>query len=195
MRRICTTLSGLALLILLGSCHSAQNKQQSGESDSTVVKMQANISDTLAAKMDAYLQTYFQLKDAFVKTDTVAADEAALHLLENMSTLSLHELQSDSVRYKRAHASLESLDGEILGLLGEKTLLGKRQELQMISGISYDLIKAVGLKEGTTVYRDFCPMFNDGNGAYWLSDRKKISNPFYGDEMPGCGELKETLQF
>jgi Cu(I)/Ag(I) efflux system membrane fusion protein len=194
MRKISSVLLGLIMLIFLGSCHSGGQKDQGSENDSTLVQMHSHISDTLAAKMNTFLNTYYQLKDAFVKTDSAAVNEAAIRLQENAKVLSLDELQADAAKYNQAHAAVESLQGEITGLLGEKTMLDKRSEFQMISDITYDLVKTVGLK-GQTVYRDFCPMFNDGKGAYWLSSARIINNPYYGQEMLGCGEVSETLQF
>lgn len=194
MLRVCSLFS-CSILLLLGACQSGQqNKSGSATSDTTIVKMQLTVSDTLGEKMNVVLNTYYQLKNAFVKTDSVAADSAAKMLSTNIQVLSLNELQSDSKRYNKAKEALKSLDGEIAGLLGENTIQGKREEFQMISDIMYDLITSVGLK-GQTVYHDFCPMFNDNKGAYWLSNFKRINNPYYGDEMLGCGEVKETLQF
>jgi len=182
-------------IVLFGACHSQSGKQtaSSGE-DSSIVKVNVPVSDTLAAHMAVFLHAYYTLKEAFVRSDTTAADEAALHLKEVADSLQLGELKNDTVRYHEALAAVSGLGAEIAGLLGEKTALGKRQEFQMISGITYKLIKTTGLK-GQTVYRDFCPMFNDGNGAYWLSDSRPISNPYYGTDMPDCGELRETITF
>lgn len=181
-------------VFFLSSCHSGEQQKSDAAVDSTLKKMDLTISDTLAAKMNVVLDTYYQLKDALVAGDTVAADTAAKLLLNNIQPISLNEFQSDNNRYNKGRAALQSLDGELEGFLGEHTLLGRRKEFQMISDITYDLISTVGLKE-TTVYRDFCPMFNDDKGAYWLSANKRINNPYYGDEMLGCGEVKETLQF
>lgn len=178
----------------MSSCHSAEQGNKEADKDSTLVKIQVSVSDTLAAKMNVILNTYYQLKDAFVATDSVAADSAAKMLLINIQPISLKELESETKRYNKGRSSLESLQGEINGLLGETDILEKRKEFQMISDIMYDLISTVGVK-GQVVYRDFCPMFNNDKGAYWLSPNKRINNPYYGDEMLGCGEIKETLQF
>lgn len=196
MKKLIFAVSVLGLFAFLVSCHSSQQKSQAEDNtaDTTLVKINVKVSDTLAAGVNTFLNTYYQLKDAFVKSDTTAADEAAGNLLQNAQAISLNELQSDTARYNKAHESLVSLNGEITGLLGEKTILGKRREFQMISDITYDLITSAGLK-GLKVYRDFCPMFNDGNGAYWLSSIQRINNPYYGDEMLGCGEISKTLQF
>lgn len=190
----------LALLLVAmtalfwASCHSAEQKGNNKNGDSTLTKVEVAVSDTLAAKMNMVLNTYYQLKDAFIASDSVAADTAAKLLLNNIQPISLKEFTSDTKRYEQGHAALQSLSGEIEGMLGEHTMLGKRKEFQMISDIMYDLISSVGLK-GITVYRDFCPMFNDGKGAFWLSANKRINNPYYGEDMLGCGEIKETLQF
>lgn len=176
------------------SCQSSEPKSTNEKADSTT-KVSVDVSDSLAAKMSIVLNTYFQLKDAFVAGDTVAIDSAAKMLKTNIQPISLNELQSDSKRYNEGHSALESLDGEVDGLLGENTILGKRKEFQMISDIMYDLITSVGVSKDQVVYRDFCPMFNDDKGAYWLSANKQINNPYYGSDMLDCGEIKQTLQF
>lgn len=180
--------------VFFSSCHSTSKKSSPSEKDTTLVTMNLKVSDSLASHMSVFLNTYYQLKDAFVNSDSSAADSAAQDMLQKINNLSLTELQSDTARYNKAHSALISLPGEIAGLLGEKSMLGKRREFQMISDISYDLITSTGLKS-ETVYRDFCPMFNNGNGAYWLSSKKVINNPYYGEEMLGCGEINQTMQF
>jgi Cu(I)/Ag(I) efflux system membrane fusion protein len=36
-------------------------------------------------------------------------------------------------------------------------------------------------------------MANEGKGGYWLSSQEEIMNPYYGDDMLHCGEVKETI--
>jgi len=33
----------------------------------------------------------------------------------------------------------------------------------------------------------------DKKGAYWISENREIQNPYFGDKMPKCGEIKEEL--
>jgi Cu(I)/Ag(I) efflux system membrane fusion protein len=65
------------------------------------------------------------------------------------------------------------------------------------SGLSDQLYKAIKTFRlmGKTVYYQFCPMFNNGKGAYWVSNTKEIRNPYYGNKMIDCGETKETLEY
>jgi hypothetical protein len=36
-------------------------------------------------------------------------------------------------------------------------------------------------------------MANNDKGAYWLSQIKEIQNPYMGQKMPNCGEIKKVL--
>jgi hypothetical protein len=37
-------------------------------------------------------------------------------------------------------------------------------------------------------------MAKNGDGAYWLASEKEIKNPYYGDDMLNCGEVKEEIK-
>ena len=64
----------------------------------------------------------------------------------------------------------------------------QREHFEMLSSDIYDLVKAFG--GGQVLYKDFCPMYNKGKGAFWLSETKEIRNPYYGKEMPSFGTIK-----
>lgn len=184
-----------AALLLSAACHSTQTKGSAASGDDTTqVRINVPVSDTTASQVAALLDGYYALKDAFIKSDTALADAAARNLRRQAAGIGLAALADDPARHDEARTQLGSLDAEITGLLGEETLLGKRQEFQLISDITYNLIKATGMKD-RTVYRDYCPMFNEGNGAFWLSNARPIANPYYGAEMPDCGTLRETISF
>jgi hypothetical protein len=55
------------------------------------------------------------------------------------------------------------------------------------------LIKSSKLSAGA-LYLEYCPMANNNEGAFWLSNEKQIKNPYFGDMMLTCGSVKETIQ-
>lgn len=83
-------------------------------------------------------------------------------------------------------------------------------------GVLKDLEKSIGIKEARVnfnslselileanetyglanrvVYKDYCPMAFGDEGAYWLSEKKEILNPYFGASMLTCGEVKETYR-
>ena len=45
----------------------------------------------------------------------------------------------------------------------------------------------------TTIYVQHCPMADSNKGADWLSKEKKILNPYFGESMLTCGEIKKKI--
>jgi len=69
----------------------------------------------------------------------------------------------------------------------------QRKAFSTLSENLYKSIKAFGLA-GTEAFYDFCPMAFNNEGAYWLSDKAAIRNPYFGEAMLTCGTVKETLK-
>ena len=61
-------------------------------------------------------------------------------------------------------------------------------------GIDYNrkLAQIAELKNAG-VYRQFCPMAFNDQGAYWLSPETEIRNPYFGKKMLACGEVRDSL--
>lgn len=68
----------------------------------------------------------------------------------------------------------------------------QREHLDIMSVDFYDLLKDFGTPK--PVYKLFCPMFNDNEGTFWLSDSREVKNPYYGKEMLSCGEVQEEIK-
>jgi len=179
-----------ALLILLAACHSAQGP--AAPPIVTDLRTQGPV-DPLHARMDSLLQAYYRLKNDMVIFDTVGADSDVILISGAIRNMPLDSIR-DTSKKQLAQSGFSSLEGELEGFTGEHSNEGKLEEFQMISDITYDLIKTVGLKY-QTVYRQFCPMAFNDKGAYWLSDRQKIENPYLGKKMPDCGEVRETMKY
>jgi hypothetical protein len=68
----------------------------------------------------------------------------------------------------------------------------QRNHFNTLSGHVYEVVKATNANKAT-LYRQFCPMAMNNKGAYWLSTKKEINNPYFGEKMLHCGSVKETL--
>ena len=44
-----------------------------------------------------------------------------------------------------------------------------------------------------TLYKQYCPMAFNDQGAYWLSKEEEVFNPYFGDLMLHCGYVQETI--
>lgn len=68
----------------------------------------------------------------------------------------------------------------------------QREHLETLSKDVYDIVKTFGTAK--TMYKIFCPMYNNNKGAYWLNDSKEVKNPYFGEKMLTCGEIQEEIK-
>jgi hypothetical protein len=121
--------------------------------------------------------------------EAAAAGDAIVAVLAKADTKSLSKEQLKS--YIDIADGLKE-NAEHIGANAGK-IEHQREHFEMLSKDLEDLIKAFG-NGGQTLYKDFCPMANDGKGAIWISEVKEIKNPYLGGKMPTCGSVKETIQ-
>jgi len=123
------------------------------------------------------LKTYLEIKDALVKSDGTAASKAANDMVAMLGD--------------ETDATLKQIKVDAGHIAGTHDLEHQRGHFPSLSEQVYKLVKNGNLNG--TLYWDFCPMANDGKGAYWLSNEKEIKNPYFGDKMLKCGSVKETV--
>lgn len=123
------------------------------------------------------LTAYFKVKNAMVASDakTTAFEAKALATaLKKAGKM----VGADAQKAADAIAKASSIDAQ-------------RGQLGPLTAAVYAAAKTT--KSDSPVYYDFCPMANDNQGGYWLSEKKEIANPYFGDMMLKCGKVKETL--
>lgn len=183
----------LCIAVALFGCQSSSTR--SGEvAAAPAAALQAPYSQVYYDSLQTVMQAYYQLSDALVKADSAAANVAAASLKQHMDSLPVSSLQMDSIHLNIITGTTGSISAELAGFEGEKDLEGKRSSFQMVSDMLFDLVKNTGLK-GKTLYHQYCPMAFDDKGAYWLSEKPEILNPYFGDKMLHCGETKDTLSY
>jgi Cu(I)/Ag(I) efflux system membrane fusion protein len=142
-------------------------------------------------QLTALFDQYIEMKDAMVESDakkTAAEAKDALQALKN-SDMAL--LKGDAHMYWMEN--LDKLEAALKSISESGDLGVQRKAFVDFNPILFNKIKAFGL-DGNTVYYQFCPMANNDNGAYWLSSEENIRNPYYGEMMLECGEVRETLK-
>ncbi|WP_161964333.1 DUF3347 domain-containing protein [Chitinophaga flava] len=178
----------------LYGCQQAAPKTTEEAATAPAAALQAPYSQVYYDSLQLAMHSYYQLADALVKADSVAANNAAAVLKQHMDSLPVQSLQMDSSHLGIITGTTGSISAELAGFEGETGLEGKRASFQMVSDMLFDLVKNTGLK-GKTVYHQYCPMAFDDKGAYWLSEKPEILNPYFGKKMLHCGETKDTLSY
>lgn len=128
-------------------------------------------------QLNAVYQHYIHLSTALVNGDAAEAKIAA----------SAIELGAKGLVNGR---TLSAIAGKIVNAADLE------QQRVLYADLSNDFItrvKSSGLKSGE-LYVEYCPMALNDKGAFWLSNQKAIRNPYFGESMLTCGEVKETIK-
>lgn len=149
-----------------------------------------NVSKDAEQAMMNATDRYFTLKDAFVVTNEKGASEQAQKVLFALESKDLQSLPDEQQSYYQSQSS--KIKQALKTIESSSDINQQRKAFEKVSDNMYKLIKAFGLGNGK-IYRQYCPMAFDNEGAHWLSNAKKIRNPYFGDEMLECGKVSETL--
>jgi hypothetical protein len=137
------------------------------------------------------ISNYLQLKTALTNDNTNDAATAGKALEAAFKSFDKSALTAEQ---KKTYEDIESDASEHAEHIGANAgnIAHQREHFDLLSKDMYDLVKAFGA--GQTLYKDFCPMYNENKGAIWLSETKDIKNPYFGKAMPTCGTVKEELK-
>ncbi|HNT79577.1 MAG TPA: efflux RND transporter periplasmic adaptor subunit [Bacteroidia bacterium] len=133
---------------------------------------------------------YLLLKNALVSDDYEKSKKIAEILLKNINTTDMKIFKGEShtiwmQKSKKLINSLQLIDkAENIGII--------RKQFRIVSEQFIDLAKTLGPLD-EILYVMHCPMANENQGADWLSNEKKVQNPYFGKEMISCGEV--TMEF
>lgn len=134
---------------------------------------------------------YFSVKDALVDSDPSVAASTAEDFLNALSAVDMTLLDEES-----HHQWMTLLVGlnEAAGMIaGTETLDEQRVHFEHLSMNMIEVVEYFGLQLDM-VYKMYCPMAFDNEGAYWLSTSEEILNPYFGEMMLRCGEIRKTYR-
>ena len=189
------TLLILSVILSAVACKNKEDKTTEPEATEPKAANGYAYTEAFNQSMNNVLNAYYNLKDAFVASDTVKINTEAVVLKNLLDSLKLEEVQQfDTLGFSSINGRPGDVAAEISGMLGEKELEKKRESFEMVSNAFYDMVRVIK-PTGATIYYQYCPMAFNDKGAYWLSSADSIMNPYFGKKMLTCGEVKETLKF
>lgn len=143
-----------------------------------------------ANPFQAVYESYFAVKDALVKTDAGGAAAKAISLVLALDAVKMETLKPGE--HTVWMNELKDLKAAARQIAQSETIDGQRASFATLSPHIYALVKASAPAE--KVFYQYCPMYNDGKGANWLSKESGIKNPYYGATMLNCGKTVEEIQ-
>ena len=125
------------------------------------------------AKLGNAYAHYIHVKDALVASNSIEAKKMASELKTALASVS-----------NGNKASVQAAK-----IANTSTLADQRKAFESLSAEMTALVKGGQLSMGM-IYVEYCPMVK----ASWLSNEKEIKNPYYGDQMMKCGNVKEMIE-
>lgn len=187
--------------ISLTACNNdnTTNVQQTEvKNDTPSVSATQKVADTTVTPATAVfpikeiITGYLQLKNALARDNGKDAATAGNAIVAKLATVDTKSLSAEQMKSYMDIADDIKEHGEHIGANAGK-IEHQREHFVMLSKDITDLIKIFG-NGGQTLYKDYCPMANDGKGATWISEIKEIKNPYQGSKMLTCGSVKETIK-
>lgn len=136
------------------------------------------------------LDSYFLLKNALVKDDAKTTAEAGKKMLSAFAGFDMSVVTADNMKEYMEITEDAIENAEHISENGDK-IEHQREHLVNLSEDLNDLIALIGTDK--KLYQAFCPMANDGKGAFWISEVKEIQNPYMGSKMPKCGNIQKEI--
>lgn len=165
-------------ILFLGAC---SNEGPQNAEDDTTEKMETK-SEINAETVDLSFENditgkafrhYVEIEEALFNSDLDAAKVAASNLSETFPT------------------ERETLKTMASDMANSENIEDLRKHFYSFSKEA-EAFFSNALVEGT-IYKQFCPMAFDNEGAFWIADVKQINNPYFGERMPHCGKTVEVI--
>ncbi|MGB2225533.1 MAG: efflux RND transporter periplasmic adaptor subunit [Polaribacter sp.] len=170
-------------------------KSMMNQTDETSLKMgmsnqRMKVSAKFQKQLKSVFDAYINLKDALIKGDFKTAKQYSNAMKTHLSKVDMKLLKGDS------HNDWMTISKTLAGFTKQfenaSEIKGQRSVFKPLSEQLILAIEKYGINQ--EVYAQFCPMADNDKGGYWLSLEDKILNPYFGDQMLGCGEVAKTIQ-
>ena len=170
----------VATVIARNEDHS--NHSNHSETTTTVIQSENQLK--------AVFDNYFLVKDALITSNGISTASASKELVTAINNVKMDKLDMDVHMVWMKVVNTIQKDAE--NIANTKDVKIQRDHFTSLSKEIYTVIKIS--KYENPVYYQFCPMFNDGKGANWLSKENAVKNPYYGSMMLSCGKTVETIK-
>jgi len=205
---------GIAMLFVLGSaafigCGNSENHESenhdhneghdngdghshdhSPATEESSVEINDEFNGEKVKDLSLIIDSYLQLKNALVKDNGSEAAEAANKMLSAFNGFDEASLtETKTTEYAEIKESAVENAEHIVK--NANVIDHQREHLVVLSEDINDLITLIGTDR--KLYRDYCPMADNNNGAIWISETEEISNPYMGSKMPKCGKIEQEI--
>lgn len=174
--------------------HEGHNEKEQASASTMAAEAgepQFQVDGKFQEQLAAVFTSYVELKDAFVASDAGKVKTEATEAKDALAKVDMKLLSGAA--HNDWMSYLSPIEASLKEIESSTDLEAQRKSFSTLTDNLYKGIKAFGLG-GKQAFYEFCPMAFNNEGGYWLSDQEQIRNPYFGDKMLTCGEVKEKLK-
>jgi membrane fusion protein, copper/silver efflux system len=149
------------------------------------------VSQAFRKQITDVAYAYFEVKNALVNDNPEAAAKASGKVIAALKLTDMALLEGKA--HEHWMILLKPLNESSQMIASTVDIEEQREQFNVLSEHIIEMTESFGL-EIDRAYKQFCPMAFDDKGAFWLSESEEILNPYFGDMMLRCGEVKETYR-
>ncbi len=170
--------------------HISMENTTTNNTEHTKINKRLKVSEAFQEQLKKVYDNYINLKNALVEDNSEQASTEAKQLISSFSKINMKLLTDE------AHKHWMGIEGDIKhttkSISDASEIKVQRNYFKQLSINLIDAVQTFGVNE--TVFVEYCPMADSDKGAYWLSKNKQIQNPYFGDAMLKCGEVKQVIE-
>jgi membrane fusion protein, copper/silver efflux system len=179
----------LIMCLVIFSCNTTENTND--QQETTTLTRFSDADQASLERLNSIYDEYINLKNSLVETDPAKASEAARVLAQTAKEFDYEPLEPEARVFLEER--ILSVDEHAEAIAGSTNVEQQRELFQPLTNDIYQIVKSFDVSE-MPVYYQYCPMAFDDAGAYWLSNEKQIRNPYFGNVMLKCGEVREVIE-
>ena len=173
--------------------HLGMQGNNSGDSkenvDHSEMKERIAVSNKFQGQLKQVFEDYILLKDALVNDDAKNAQQAGKQIIQSLKNVDM-KLLSDEKAHNHWMTIQKELNTSANAISSNTDISKQRGHFKHLSAHMISSVQLFGVNEN--VYIQFCPMADNNKGAYWISLEEEVRNPYYGEAMLTCGEVRDT---
>jgi len=171
--------------------HSEMEMSVTNEDNPIVVDKRIKVSSKFQNQLKDVFDDYINLKDILITDDSEKVMDEAKNVLESLKKVNMKVLTSSTTLMQQWMKLEKEIKSSANSITKTSEIKKQRVHFKNLSKHFIAAVKNFGINE--KVYSQFCPMADNNKGAYWLSKKEKVVNPYFGGGMLTCGSVKEII--
>ncbi|MEQ8518630.1 MAG: efflux RND transporter periplasmic adaptor subunit [Cytophagales bacterium] len=170
--------------------HNHGGNASSSMESMAVSSKKTKITEDAKKSLQPLFENYFKLKVALASDDFEKAKATGAALYSSLGKVDMNLFMADAHSHWMQQSTALNADLQHIQHLSDINAIREKfisiSNSMIVIAESFDPISS-------TIYIQHCPMADSNKGADWLSQDLEIRNPYYGESMLNCGEIRKTI--